>query len=223
MKDRRYFFKKKNTKKKTQEQNKNNPSVYHYKLGNRKIKLTVQKQEEYKKVNLTSAVFYYSCVFCKKDFDQEAQVCPSCGKPLAKVNLRKCQQCGAKNSPVRESCWVCNCAFPKLEVDTTKEIVTVLILEADGRVYKSTDESLSPDIKKLFSDLVSSKFSKEAMEDWAKRSGLKDEYKKESIKEELGYLKRQHQQQDTIYILVVIGVILGIAFLIYVFWSIFKG
>ncbi|TRZ95583.1 hypothetical protein D4R78_02870 [bacterium] len=223
MKDRRYFFKKKNTKKKAQDQNKHNPSVYHYKLGNRKIKLTVQKQEEYKKANLTSVVFYYSCVFCKKDFDQEAQACPDCGRPLAKINLRKCQQCGAKNLPARESCWVCNGAFPKLEVDTTKEIQTVLVLEADGRVYKSTDESLSQDIKKLFSDLVSSKFSKEALETWAKRRGLKDEYKKESIKEELGYLKQQHQQQDIIYILIVIGVIVAIILLIRVFWSIFSG
>jgi hypothetical protein len=224
MKDKGYFFKKKNiNKKRPQDQKKNNPSVYHYKLGNRKIKLTVQKQEECKEVSLTSAVFYYSCVFCKKDFDQETQVCPDCTRPLAKINLRKCQQCGAKNPPAKESCWVCNAAFPKLEVATTKEMKTVLVLEADGMVYKSTDESLSPDLKKLFSDLLSSKFSKQALEAWAKRTGLKDAYKKESIKEELGYLKQQHQQQDIVFLLIVIGAIVAIILLIRVFWSIFSG
>jgi len=194
-------------------------NVYSYKCGNRNIKLTVQKTEVIKPSELLSQVFYYQCVFCGKDFDTQTQACPDCQKPLTRVNLKKCPQCGAKNNPLKQNCWICNAAFPKLELATEKETQLFLTLNVDGVFYRNTDPSLSLSLKKLFEDLITAGFSKEPLEAWVKAQEGALEYKKESLREECKILAQESKQSNLVYIILAV-LSIGIIFLLFkVFWS----
>ena len=107
MKRKKHLLKIAIARKKNKEKNKNkkdknkNVSIYSYKCGQKNIRLTVERVEVVKKSELLDSAFYYSCVFCNKDFDSQIQTCPGCNRPLVKVNLKKCPQCGGKNNPER--------------------------------------------------------------------------------------------------------------------------
>jgi len=189
-----------------------------YRFGNKTVKLKIEKIGLFKEPDLSSKVFYYRCFYCDKDFGADIQTCPECTKPLTKINLKKCSKCNAKSSPVAATCWVCNEPFPKLEVKREKETANLLTLDMDGKTYRSTDESLSDDLKKLFADLLASGFDKNVFEAWAKQKELKTEIIRGLIKRDTVYLKHQLRRRNTVNITVVIISILILSLLIWMFW-----
>lgn len=223
MKKRKHLFKIDNTRKKNIEKNKNrdkgkNLSIYSYKCGHKNIRLTVEKVEVLKKSDLLDSIFYYTCVFCNKDFDSNVQVCPECGRNLTKVNLKKCPQCGGKNNLLRQTCWVCNASFPKLEQQLEKETQLLLTLNVDGVFYRNTDKTLSLNMKKLFEDLISTGFNKEPLEAWVKIHEGEIEHKKESARGEYRHLARESKHRNLLYIIALILPIIICLMLVAVFW-----
>ncbi len=207
-------------KKKDVEKNKNkNISNYNYKIGNKNIKLTVERVEVLKKSDLTDSIFYYSCAFCNKDFDPDVQTCPDCGRPLAKVNLKKCQLCGAKNNPAKQNCWVCNGAFPKLEERIEKESQILLTLNINNYFYRNTDKVLELGMRRLFEDLISTNFSKEPLEAWAKLHEGEVEFRKEFAREECRNLANESKHRSLIYIIAILMPVIICLMLFVVFWS----
>lgn len=198
------------------EKNKN-LSIYSYKCGHKNIRLTVERVEMFKKSDLLDSIFYYSCVFCKKDFDSNIQTCPECGRNLVKVNLKKCPQCAAKNNPLKQTCWVCNAPFSKIELESEKETQLLLTLNVDGTFYRNTDKILGLGMKKLFEDLISSGFNKEPLEAWAKIHEEEIEYKKESLRGECKYLMREFKHKNLMYIIEFILLIIICLMLVAVF------
>ena len=198
-----------------------NSSVYTYKFGNKTVKLTVQKVEVPAKQDPSKSVFYYSCLSCKNDFDGDMQVCPGCGKPVTRINLRKCPQCGAKNNPARARCLMCNASFPKLEVAATGGIETVMRLDAGGMIYKSTDQSLTPRMKKLFEDLASSGFSKASLEPWVNSHEAHhphDPYIRESMGDEYDHMVQEYKYEKYIFACIAILTLIGTLLFIRVYW-----
>lgn len=215
MNKRKRLLKIANAGKKNKDQN---LSIYSYKCGHKNIKLTVERAEILKKSDLLDSIFYYSCVFCNKDFDSGIQICPGCNRNLTKVNLKKCPQCGAKNNPLKHACWVCNAPFPELEQETEKETQLFLTLNIDGTLYRNTDKMLGLGMKKLFEDLISAGFSKEPLEAWAKIHQGEIEYKKESVREELRNLARESKRKNLMYIIALILPVIICLILLAVFW-----
>jgi hypothetical protein len=224
MKRIKHFLKVANAKRKNKEKNKNADKdkklrTYSYKCGKKNIKLTVEKVEVLKESDLADSIFYYSCVFCNKNFDSQVQICPGCNRPLVKVNLKKCPQCGAKNNALKQACWVCGAPFPKLELEAEKEAQLLLTLNVDGIFYRNTDKTLGLGLKKLFADLISANFSKEPLETWVKIQEVEIENKKESFKQEFKYLLSASRKTSFINITIVI-LMIGIGLLIIKgFWS----
>ncbi|MGE5197613.1 MAG: hypothetical protein ACM3IL_03805 [Deltaproteobacteria bacterium] len=181
--------------------------IYHYKIGGKKIKLRVDRSDLPKEADLLPLIFYYSCLYCNKDFDSVTQTCPQCSRPLTKVNLKKCDKCGATNKPGRTTCWVCSAPFTMPEVKTDKETVSVLTLEMHDRVYKSTDKDLKDDIKNLFADLMAKGFDKGVFEDWAKRKEFHSEAAREFLQERKSYSERERKHQYRLGIIAVIIII----------------
>jgi len=209
----------KKNKEKNQNKDKNkNVSIYSYKCGQKNIKLTVERVSVLKKSDRLDSIFYYSCIFCDKDFDSNIQTCPECSRDLVKVNLKKCQLCGAKNNPAKESCWVCNGPFPKLEEKVDKEAQLLLTLNINNNLYRNTDKILSLGMRKLFEDLISAGFSKEPLEAWVKIHEGEIEYKKESLREECKHLAGESKRSNLMYIITLILPIIICLMLVVVFW-----
>lgn len=222
MKKRKRLFKTANARKKNKEKNKDkdkNLSIYSYKCGHKNIKLTVQKVEVLKNSEALNSIFYYNCTFCSKDFDSQVQICPDCNQPLVKINLKKCPQCGAKNNPLKQTCWVCNVPFPKLELQPEKETRLLLTLNVDGAFYRNTDKSLGLGMKELFEDLISTGFNKEPLEAWAKVHEGDIEYKKDFFRQECKHLVQESKRKSFLYITIAILVIVISFLIIMVFWS----
>ena len=219
MKRKKHLLKIAIARKKNKEKNKNkkdknkNVSIYSYKCGQKNIRLTVERVEVVKKSELLDSAFYYSCVFCNKDFDSQIQTCPGCNRPLVKVNLKKCPQCGAKNNAFKQTCWVCNTPFPKLELETEKETQLLLTLNVGGTFYRNTDKILGLGVKKLFEDLISTNFAREPLEAWLKIHDAEVEHKKESLRLECRNLSQEYKRKSFFYIVIVI-LIIGISLLI---------
>lgn len=207
-----------NLKNKEQPQN-TNSVIYNYKFGHKNIRLTVEKIEVLKKSTITDAIFYYHCLFCNQDFDSSAGICPVCNRPLAKVSLKKCEHCGAKNSLEKQNCWICNNAFAKLAEKTDQETQWLLTLNIDGNLYRNTDKILRAGTKKLFEDLVASGFSKEPLETWVKVHDQEIEHLNESIREEFKHLTRETKLKNLAYMvaLVILPVIICLMLAV-VFW-----
>ncbi|MDD5096985.1 MAG: hypothetical protein PHU59_00635 [Candidatus Omnitrophica bacterium] len=217
----KHNFKNRKAEKKVEKKvvNKVNSSTYLYKFGKNDFKLTVLKEEVPRLIDLPGTVFHSHCESCLKDFDAEVTNCSFCQKPLVKINLRRCQKCGAKNDLLKQSCWVCNTTFPSSGIITRNEIQTVLILEMNGEIYKSTNQLLSPSIKKLFEDLISSNFSKEAFQSWINRSGFEIEYRKEVNRSSAWHSHWEFTWQNMVHLaLVVVLPLVIILLLISAFW-----
>ncbi|MDD5109362.1 MAG: hypothetical protein PHC29_07690 [Candidatus Omnitrophica bacterium] len=221
MKIRKRLLKIANARKKEKEKNKNkgkNLSIYNYKFGHKNIKLTVERLEVLKKSNSVDSIFYYSCVFCNKDFDPNVQICPDCGRDLTKINLKKCQHCGAKNNPSKGTCWVCNAPFPKLDEKVDKEVHLLLTLNINNNLYRNTDKILGLGMKKLFEDLITAGFSKEPLEAWVKIHEWEIEHIKESVMVECKNLAREYKRKNLLYIITFILPILICLMIAFVFW-----
>ena len=137
--------------------------------------------------------------------------CPDCNRPLVKINLKKCPQCGAKNNPLKPSCWICNAPFPALEISLEKESRLLLTLNIDGNFYRNTDKVLGLGMKKLFEDLIAAGFSKEPLESWAKIHESDIEYKKESIRRECKRLAKRSRYKIFVYtILAILMILIGV-------------
>jgi len=197
----------------------NNISNYSYKIGNKSIKLTVERVEVVTKSDLTDSIFYYTCVFCKKDFDANLQVCPDCSQLLVKVNLKKCPLCGAKNNPAKQTCWVCNGPFPKVEEKVEIESQVLLTLNVNGNFYRNTDKVLGLGMRKLFDDLIAANFSKEPLEAWVKIHEGEVEFKKEFAREECKYLAKESKRRNIVYLIGIILPVIICLMLFFVFWS----
>jgi hypothetical protein len=211
---------KKTNRIKNKNENKNKDlSVYSYKCGHKNIKLTVKKVEEFKSSEAFNSIFYYSCPFCNKDFDRQIQICPDCSQSLVKINLKKCPQCGSKNNPFKQTCWVCNASFPVLELKPEKENRWLLTLNVDGVYFRNNDIALNPRMKKLFEDLITVGFSKEPLEAWAKAYEDDVEFKKDLLKEKCKYLAQESKRRSFVYIAIAILVITISLLIIKVFWS----
>jgi hypothetical protein len=215
MKRKKHLLKIANARKK--DKNKN-LSIYSYKCGHKNIKVTVQKVEILKNSEALNLIFYYNCTFCSKDFGSQIQICPDCNQPLVKINLKKCPQCGAKNNPLKQTCWVCNTPFPKLELQPEKEIQLLLTLNVDGTFYRNSDKLLGLGMKKLFEDLISTGFSKEPLEAWAKIHEGDIAYKKEFVREECKHLAQASKRRNLMYIIALILPIIICLMLAAVFW-----
>jgi hypothetical protein len=224
MKKRNRLLRFADSKKKNKEKNKHefknkNLSVYSYKCGHKNIKLTVQKIESFRAPAALDSIFYYNCIFCGKDFDQTIQTCPDCNQPLVKIRLKKCPQCGAKNSPLKQKCWVCNALFPVLNLDPEKETQLLLTLNVDGSTYRNTDQSLGLGMRKLFEDLIASGFSKEPLDAWLKIHEDDIAFKKDLLKEECKYLAQESRRKLVIYAgIFILAVIISLLF-VKMFWS----
>ncbi|MFA5199431.1 MAG: zinc ribbon domain-containing protein [Candidatus Omnitrophota bacterium] len=191
-------------------------SNYSYKIGNKVYKLTVEKVDIEKRSDQTDSIFYYSCPFCSKDFDPSIDTCPGCGKPLTRVNLKKCQSCGAKNNPSKLNCWVCSAPFPKIEEIIEKESKVLLTLNISNHFYRNTDKILGLGMRKLFDDLIACNFSKEPLEAWAKLYQGEEEFRKESIREECKNLAKESKRQSLFYNLVMVLVPIFIIVMVFV-------
>jgi hypothetical protein len=221
MKRRKHLFKIEQNRRKNKARNiigakSKNVTVYSYKCGQKNIKLTVEKEEVLKPPpEDSSGVYYYACSFCSKDFDAQIQTCPDCHQPLVRVNLKKCPQCSAKNTPLRQSCWVCNAPFPQLQTPPSeKDTRLLLTLNVDGNIYRNTDRYLGLGLRKLFEDLIAAGFSREPLEAWAKLYEGQVESKKELIREECKTLVRESKQRALGYTLVLAGIIVFIAIMV---------
>jgi hypothetical protein len=200
------------------ENKKQDLSTYNYKCGQRNITLSVQKIQLLKDPQIDS-VFYYACAFCVKDFDAQTTVCPDCGKPLTKINLKKCPGCGAKNKPPAKTCWVCSAPFPPFEVSVQKEERLLLALNIDGNIYRNTDPALGLGMKKLFEDLIAGGFSKEPLDTWIKFYEDNLSFKKDMFRQECKSLAQESRKKDVNYFVIFI-IVVGIGILIFrVFWS----
>ncbi|MCX5694785.1 MAG: hypothetical protein NT014_06700 [Candidatus Omnitrophica bacterium] len=148
-----------------------------------------------------------------------AQTCPDCGHPLVKINLKKCLHCGAKNNPLKQSCWVCSTPFPIIEVPTEREARLVLTLNIDGNFYRNTDKTLGLGMKRLFEDLILSGFSKEPLEAWMKIHESDIDYNKETLRQECKTLAQESTRKSIIYAgIFILMIIIGLL-IIRVFWS----
>jgi len=206
-------------KEKNEEKNKN-IRIYSYKIGNKNIKLTVEKREVVKKSDLVDSVFYYNCEFCNKDFDPGIQTCTVCGRALTRINLKKCQLCGAKNNPAKQNCWVCNGPFPELEEKIEKGSEVVLTLDINNHFYRNTDKVLDLGMRKLFDDLVSTNFSREPLEAWVKLYENEVEFRKEFAKEECRNLAKESRRKSIVYMFFAILLpIFILAMLSLIFWA----
>lgn len=194
-------------------------TTYNYKIGNRTIKLTVEKIEEEKRSGLTDSIFYQTCVFCNKDFGPQDQNCPECGQPLARVNLKKCEFCGAKNKPARRNCWVCNGNFPGMEESVEKITRTILTLNINNHLFRNTDKILGLGMRKLFDDLIASNFSKEPLEAWLKFYEEEEEFKREMAREQCRRLKDEYRQKSIMYTLFSLLIVVIFLTLLAVFWT----
>jgi hypothetical protein len=179
--------------------------TYCYSFGNKTAKLRIGKVNILKESDIKEAVFYYRCFDCNKDFDSDLQACPECAKPLAKINLKKCPKCSAKNDPARGACWVCNVPLPMPQIKPDREITDVLVLEMNGKVYRSTDKFLSDDIKRLFAGLAANGFDKKAFESWVKGKELRSETTISLVKDEVVYLK--HKRKNRVAFEMAVGII----------------
>jgi len=229
MKRRKRLLKIANTRRKNKEKYKNENkdlklSVYSYKCGNKDIRLTVQKKEVPKNSKTLNSVYYYNCTFCSKDFDtcgdiQIPPFCPDCNQPLVKINLRKCPQCGAKNNPLKETCWICNAPFAKAELGIEKETQLLLTLNIDGVFYRNTDKPQGLGLKKLFEDLITTGFSKDPLESWIRAQENNLEDRKESLREECRFLAQESKRKSLTYIAAGMLIITILLLLARMFWS----
>ncbi|MDD5120153.1 MAG: zinc ribbon domain-containing protein [Candidatus Omnitrophica bacterium] len=194
-------------------------SNYSYKIGNRIYKLSVERVEVINKTDMTGSIYYYRCAFCNKDFGPDIQTCPGCGRELTKVNLKKCQLCGAKNSPNKQNCWVCNGPFPKLEEKIEKQSQVLLTLNVNNNFYRNTDRVLGLGMRKLFDDLIATNFNKEPLEAWAKLHEGEAEFKKEFAREECRNIVKESKKRSFLYWVAFILPVIILLMLVAVFWS----
>jgi len=102
------------------------------------------------------------CVLCKRSLEIDA----FSGKRRELALLKKCS-CGAINQKERRNCWICGKDFflekqKKPRVDAEN----VIILNINGKEYKSTDTNLPLDIRALMERIRREGYKKELIDAW---------------------------------------------------------
>ena len=146
-------------------------------LSDKKIEFVLED-----KVSLEESVpqgkeFYFLCPYCGNENNFNVEVCGYCKHLLknqyipdysgkAATILKKCH-CGAMNLKERKNCWVCGRDFSIWGDEEVKEKPeNIIILNIDGKVYKSTDKELPPGIVELMQKIRREGYSENIVQEW---------------------------------------------------------
>lgn len=143
------------------------------------------------------------------------------GVPKLDVSqLRKCAKCGGANDHTKKLCWVCSEPLPPLQVLPEKDIVWLLKLEIDRRVYHNTDKSLTLSMQQLFADLIAGNFNQAAFAAWVKREEARREIGRAAVQVTAAYAKQEDRTRNVLGFVTVMIILGAIALMVYMFWKV---
>lgn len=144
-----------------------------------------------------------ACVLCKRSLEVDTLS----GKRRELPLLKKCS-CGAVNQKGRRNCWICGKDFflenqKKPQIDTDN----VIILNINGKEYKSTDTDLPLDIRLLMEKIRREGYRKELIDEWIEERNRKLERQQDEQQDRL-------QQIQLSLIMRTIGLIIFLVFIL---------
>lgn len=160
-----------------------------------KLKITAVPVEEYlncpscHRNNPKDSLY---CLYCSYVFETTVQVgdrqirlepweikCPGCGR-VNNRNTKHCLYCGWRIAPYEKTEMSPELESFKEERDLLKQGETIT-LDIDGKVYRSVDNVIPPDIRELMLQIKREGYSKEKVDAWVKRRNLESGVKREEV------------------------------------------
>jgi len=164
-------------------------------------------------------IYSVICPYCGAENKSSDEKCVLCKSSLKNIftqkyqqrisrDLKKCPSCNAMNEMKRRICWLCGKDLSAgASQETDERSNNVIILNIDGKEYRSTDKNLPFDIIVLMEKIRNEGYSKELVDKWVK------ERNRESQKDNTAYNQRLLTLQLNLYLRILGGIILGILFL----------
>lgn len=169
--------------------------------------------------------YFLLCPYCGKENGDGAFSCSHCNHALQtrladgyqKIpKLRRCAVCEAANQEGRKCCWFCGKQLSKIaDRDSGNDGGNVIVLNLDGKEYKSTDPDLPPDVQALFGRIRRDGYDKRIVQEWLRERSHQRQHNTERISEQVDALRwelgRRHYQFliGGIIVLIVVVILIG--------------
>lgn len=192
-------------------------------VGNKRIDIVITDKIVEREASVSGGIQYYViCPYCGAENTSDKDSCDLCRRSLKtelsreyqtkKRLLLKCTACATMNESERRHCWVCGKELSHPGQDLKVDTSNVIVLNMDGKEYKSTDENLPLDIKILIEKIRREGYSKELMDQWLKERHKEAEIKRDAMSDYIGDLRSQYFQRRNSLIIAAIVFALFIIF-----------
>ncbi len=164
-------------------------------VGNKRIEIAITDKitsEELAEAP-ASIGYFFLCPYCGMENDPGAQHCAYCKQNLktkfaedyqkTSKLLQRCSACGATNQSDRRNCWVCGRDLPAAanKPAAPENSENIITLNIDGKIYRSSDKFLPPDIYALMQRIRKEGYSSKIIDDWINAKNETADLKKEGI------------------------------------------
>lgn len=147
-------------------------------IGDKKIEVSITAnvtRQEIVPSEITPKITYFLfCPNCSHENNVDSLTCSSCNHSLREdthepvQRLKKCI-CGTVNQKDRRTCWVCGRDFSVWgDKAAQRKSDNVIELNIDGKIYKSTDSWLPPEILALMERIRREGYSAKLVDEWLK-------------------------------------------------------
>jgi ribosomal protein L40E len=177
-------------------------------IGDKRIEIAITDTVSRQEIAPKSVNYWVICPYCGAENTSDSDNCILC-KHILRTKLaeeiqekallmKKCSVCGATNQQERKNCWVCGKrlfeeASEKNSIDTTNTI----ILNLNGKEYRSTDNNLPPEIKELMARIRKEGYSKELIDDWARKKAAEDLSREKNLDGRIRQVQTQYNANLT--------------------------
>jgi ribosomal protein L40E len=187
-------------------------------VGDKRIEVAITDRISNAETAPSSVNYWIICPYCGAENTVDADHCVLCKHALKtkltqaqqeKAHLmKKCSVCGAVNQDARRNCWVCGKSLFDSEVANPEENTTnTIILNIEGKEYRSTDENLPLDIRELMERIRRRGYSKALIDEWAKEKAEKERINTENMRDRIDELRTQYNLRRN-QIIFTVGIIL---------------
>ncbi len=165
-------------------------------VGERKIEVAITDKIISQEQIATSGDIVYSvlCPYCGGENKSDVLDCIYCKHSLRTVlsdkyqkiidSMHKCSGCGAANLGERNNCWFCGKNLTK-KCSPQAQNENMIILNIDGKEYRSTDADLPFEIRFLMERIRKEGYKKEIIDAWVKERNTQNEQNMATIDSQL--------------------------------------
>ncbi|MFH1768927.1 MAG: hypothetical protein ABH858_07185, partial [Candidatus Omnitrophota bacterium] len=149
-------------------------------IGDKKIEFSLIDKITSEETAQATINYFIICPYCGMENAAEVDSCSFCKHNLKtkfaedfqeRSRLLKRCVCGTMNQADKLNCWACGVALKAADerkVKKAKNSDNIIILNIDGKEYKSTDSNLPSDIRDLINQIRKEGYKKELIDEWVK-------------------------------------------------------